>query len=103
VQHIDVSPESVHAFAGAANRALDVLRERMSRLSDTGKLGHRPLDAAVWEFHALCEGLATLEARCHFNDVDAERLWYDALSALVHGWERDDLWMNQSPSVIDAR
>jgi AcrR family transcriptional regulator len=102
VQHSDVSPESVHAFAGAAYRALDVLRERVSRLGDAAQLGHRPLDAAVWEFHALCEGLATLEARCLIPDADAERLWHDALSALVHGWERDDAWSSQLPLVIDA-
>jgi AcrR family transcriptional regulator len=102
VQRNDVSPESVHAFAGAANQALDVLRERVSRLGDAGWFSHRPLDAAVWEFHALCEGLATLEARCLIPDADAERLWRDALSALIRGWEHDDVWPNQVPSIIDA-
>ncbi|MFL5761987.1 MAG: TetR/AcrR family transcriptional regulator [Thermomicrobiales bacterium] len=102
VQHIDLSPESVHAFAGAAFRALDVLRERVSRLGDSAHLGHRPLDAAVLEFHALCEGLATLEARCSIPDADADRYWRDALSALVRGWERDDVWPTQVPSVTNA-
>jgi AcrR family transcriptional regulator len=102
VQQIDVSPESVHAFTDASYQALDVLRERVKRLGDAGQLRHRPLDAAVWEFHALCEGLATLEARCLIPDADAERLWRDALAALVHGWERDDVWLNQVPSVVDT-
>jgi AcrR family transcriptional regulator len=103
VQRVDVPPASGRAFADAADRALAVLRARVGRLGDTGRLGHRPLEAAVWEFHALCEGLATVETRCHIRGTDADRLWLDGLSALVHGWADDDTWTSQVPSDVDLR
>jgi AcrR family transcriptional regulator len=90
VQHIDVPVEAGRGFAGARYRALAVLQDRVARLSESGRLGHRPVETAVWEFHALCEGLAALEARCLLRSEDADPLWRDALSALVHGWHGDD-------------
>ena len=87
VQHIDVSRESSCEFADAANRALDVLSGYVSRLREAGKLGIRPVEDAAWEFHALCEGLAAVEARSLIRAEDADRLWADALSALVSGWD----------------
>jgi AcrR family transcriptional regulator len=86
VQRIDVPLESGREFAGAANRALAVLHGRVNRLGDAGQLGPRPVEAAAWEFHALCEGLAALEARCLFREEEADNLWRDALSALIYGW-----------------
>jgi len=90
VQRIDVPPESGRAFVGAADRALAELRGLVVRLSDADLLGHRPMEIAVWEFRALCEGLATNETRCPLFDVDADRLWSDALCALIRGWGCDD-------------
>jgi AcrR family transcriptional regulator len=87
VQHIDVPAESARAFSDAANRALSVLHERLNRLHTAGSPGHRSVPAAAWEFHALCEGLAAIEARCIIAGEDAERLWRDGLSALIAGWE----------------
>lgn len=86
VQRFELSPETARGFAFAADRALGVLRDRMARLGDAGGLGGRPLELAVLEFHALCEGLAAVEARCRFSESEANRLWTDALAALVHGW-----------------
>jgi hypothetical protein len=63
-----------------------VLHERVGRLADQEQVGHRTVEGAACELHALCEGLAALEERCRFRDEDGERLWTDALSALVHGW-----------------
>lgn len=94
VQHIDVPRESGRAFAGAASRALAVLHEQMGRLGDVGQLGQRPVEAAAWEFHALCEGLAAMEARGLIRGEDADRLWADALSALISGWGCDDSWLS---------
>jgi AcrR family transcriptional regulator len=89
VQRIDVPLDSGREFAGAAYRALGVLHERVSRLGEAGQLGPRTVEAAGWEFHALCEGLAAMEARdvrCNIQREDADRMWADALSALIRGW-----------------
>jgi len=91
VQRAGVLPETRQAFAGAANRALIVLQERIGRLDTAGLLGDRSPVDATWEFHALCEGLASLETRCSFPVAELERLWEDSLSALVRGWRRDTL------------
>jgi AcrR family transcriptional regulator len=88
VQHIEVPTESARGFMSAANRALAVLHQRIGHLDDVGRLGHRPVEVAAWEFHALCEGLAAIEARCIIRDEDADRIWRDALSALISGWCR---------------
>lgn len=90
VQHIDVPAESERGFAGAAGRALAVLHDRIRRLGDAARLGERGVEEAAWEFHALCEGLASLEARCLLRPEDADHLWRDALSALVRGWAIHD-------------
>jgi hypothetical protein len=82
--------ESGRAFAGAANRALAVLHERVSRLGEAGRLGPRSVEAAAWEFHALCEGLAAVEARCLIQGEAVDRVWADALSALISGWDCPD-------------
>jgi len=103
VQRIDVPPASGRAFAGAAFQALARLRERVSRLGDGGWLGDRPLETAVWEFHALCEGLAMLEVRCLVQGAAADRLWPDALSALIRGWGDDGSWPSEVPSDVDPR
>jgi AcrR family transcriptional regulator len=91
VQHIDIPGKSGRGFAGAAHRALAVLHVRVSRLGAVGRLGHRSVEAAACEFHALCEGLAAMEARCVIQGAEADRIWRDALSALIHGWERSSL------------
>lgn len=86
VQHIDVPLESGREFAGAAHRALAVLHEQVSRLDEAGQLGPRSVEAAACEFHALCEGLAAIEARGLIRGEDADRMCADALSALISGW-----------------
>lgn len=91
IQRADVSVEERQGFADAQFQALAVLEDRIARLGETGQLGERSVGSAVWQFHALCEGLAVLEARCLLRDEDAEALWTDALSALVRGWECQDV------------
>ena len=41
---------------------------------------------AVTEFHALCEGLAVLELRSALPPGEEERIWREALTALVRGF-----------------
>ena len=90
IQRVDVSADVVRGFEGPRLKALAILQDRITRLRESGELGHRSVEAAVWEYDALCEGLAVLEARCFMRDEDADHLWRDALTALVHGWDCDD-------------
>jgi AcrR family transcriptional regulator len=86
VQRLAVPADLAQGFRGAADHAMDSLRHRVARLGELGEIGARPLDDAIWGFHALCEGLAALELRCPLREGDAERVWRDALAALVTGW-----------------
>jgi AcrR family transcriptional regulator len=86
VQRTEVDTQTARSFSGSADRALVALRERLGRLQDAGLMGDRTLETATWEFHALCEGLSSMDARCGYRGTEAERLWVDALSALVNGW-----------------
>lgn len=90
IQRVDVSTDVVRRFEGPRLKALAILQDRITRLRESGQLGHRSAEVAVWEFHALCEGLAILEARCFMQDEDAVPLWQDALTSLVRGWDCAD-------------
>ena len=90
IQRVDVSADVVRGFEGPRLEALAILQDGITRLREFGQLGPRSVEAAVWEYHALCEGLAVLEARCGMRDEDAEHLWRDALSSLVRGWACQD-------------
>lgn len=86
IQHVTVSPEVAARFRGAADQALAGLHGRIRRLRDVGRLGSRSVSDAACEFHALCEGLAAFESRCLAPPTDIERIWRDAITALVAGW-----------------
>ena len=81
-----LAPAEVTARSRPA--AVDAMREltaRVARLEAAGLLGARSVDTATCEFHALCEGLAAIELRDALGP-DPERVWRDALSALVDGF-----------------
>jgi AcrR family transcriptional regulator len=86
VLRMAVPAELARRFRSAADHALDGLQRRIARLADARQLGSRSLSDAVCEFHALCEGLAALELRAMIPQGEAERIWRDALAALVTGW-----------------
>jgi hypothetical protein len=66
--------------------ALASLRERVARLEADDLLGGRSVPDATRAFHALCEGLAAMELRSLLPSGEEERIWRDALGALVHGF-----------------
>jgi AcrR family transcriptional regulator len=70
----------------AADAAFAVLAQRVERLEDAGLLRDQTVDEATLQFHALCEGLATVERRGLRAPFDAERLWRTGLSALIAGF-----------------
>ena len=51
-----------------------------------GCLGDQTVIEATLQFHALCEGLATLERRGTRTPFDAERVWRAGLGALIAGF-----------------
>lgn len=81
-----VPAEIAREFRSAQENALARLHARIRRLKHVGQLGARSEPQAAVEFHALCEGLAALEARCMLRPDEAEHVWRDALRALVAGW-----------------
>ena len=86
IQRALPSSELWPQFRAAANDALAVLSRRLARLQDGNLLARRTVRDATIHFHALCEGLAALELRATFPPDDAERIWRDALTALIAGF-----------------
>lgn len=88
IQQIAVSSQAAQLIYPAAERALESLHVRIGRVRDDDRLGERSLSDATWEFHSVCEGLAAVELRGIVAADEAERLWVDALTSLVVGWQR---------------
>jgi AcrR family transcriptional regulator len=62
------------------------LLARVTCVKDAGLLGERTVPDTATEFHALCEGLAAVELRGLMPPGQEERIWRDALTALVSGF-----------------
>jgi AcrR family transcriptional regulator len=73
-------------FSAAASRALVELERRIAPLAEADLLGGRSVDAAVFQFHALCEGLAAVELRGAYPPRVGEQMWREGLEALVAGF-----------------
>jgi AcrR family transcriptional regulator len=86
IQRTLPSSELWSRFRDAAGDALAELSRRMALLQERDLLGQRTVREAAFQFHALCEGLAAVELRVAVSPTDAERLWRDALTALVAGF-----------------
>lgn len=70
----------------SADHAMGLLRRRFERLADAGRLDGRTAAEATGQFHALCEGLATIELRspAMLGD-DPEHTWRRAVATLLSG------------------
>jgi len=86
VQRSMTSPRLAAHFDPAASEALGGLTARIARVEAAGLLGGRSVRDAVCEFHALCEGLASVELRGLMPTGREKRIWRDALTALVDGF-----------------
>jgi AcrR family transcriptional regulator len=73
-------------FRAAASEALAVLSRRLVYLQESDLLAQRTVRDATFQFHSLCEGLAAVELRETFPPGDAERIWREALTALIAGF-----------------
>ncbi|WP_353642476.1 TetR/AcrR family transcriptional regulator [Mesorhizobium sp. WSM2239] len=86
VQHRDVPVHLMGQFRSAARSALRRLHLRFERLHEHDALGRGSIDEEACQFHALCEGLAALEMRGLLPPGHEERMWREALSALIDGY-----------------
>jgi hypothetical protein len=62
------------------------LSRRLVHLQQSDLLGQGTVRDATIQFHSLCEGLAAVELRGTFPPSDGERIWHDALTALIAGF-----------------
>lgn len=86
IQRALPDPSLFAGYVEAAREALAVLHGRIARLEEAGRLGDRSVSDAATEFHSLCEGLAAMELRGMLRAGEMERIWRDALGALVRGF-----------------
>jgi AcrR family transcriptional regulator len=87
VQRLLPDPALAAQFGTAAAEAFGVLEAKVQRVKDEGLLGNRTVRHAAVEYHALCEGLASIELRGALIPAGTEeRVWREALSALVAGF-----------------
>ena len=86
VLQTSIPAEIAREFCDARDNAFARLQDRIKRLKNVGQLGTRDEYQAAMEFHALCEGLASLESRKVLRSDEAEQMWRDALRSLVTGW-----------------
>jgi len=86
IQRTLPDPALFAGYVEAAREALAVLHGRIARLEQAGRLGDRSVSDAATEFHSLCEGLAAMELRGMLRAGEMERIWRDALGALVRGF-----------------
>jgi AcrR family transcriptional regulator len=86
IQRALPDPDLFQGYVAAGRDAMAVLHRRVERLDAGGVLGRRTVTDAAAEFHALCEGLAAIELRGMFRAGEEERIWRDALGALVRGF-----------------
>jgi AcrR family transcriptional regulator len=86
VQRTVGSPTLADEITIAQITAFEGLQTKVARIKDAGLLGGRTARDAATQFHALCEGLAALELRGQIPPDEGERLWRDALGALVTGF-----------------
>ncbi|WP_402468976.1 TetR/AcrR family transcriptional regulator [Isoptericola aurantiacus] len=83
IQRAKAGPGTLTHRSG--QRASARLLVRLERLEEAGLLPHRDPHEAAQEFHALCEGLASLQLRGALPPDQSERVWRAALTTMVDG------------------
>ena len=90
IQRLLPDPDLAAQFSAAAAETFEILEAKVQRVKDAGLLGNRTVRDAAVEYHALCEGLASVELRgALIASGTAERVWRDALTTLVAGFATD--------------
>jgi AcrR family transcriptional regulator len=77
------------AERAAARVSIGRLRERVKRCQAAGLLADRDPVAVAWQFHAFCQGLASIELQGWLPPgMDGAAFWREALAAFVSGAAR---------------
>lgn len=85
VKRIDVASHLSPEIWATAAIAFDELQRRFEPLAASGRLAAPNTRSAARTFHALCEGLASLESRSMLPDEHEEATWREALGFLLSG------------------
>lgn len=82
----DAKPSEEERAVG--REALALLQSRVQRCADAGLLRKRSVGSATAAFHALCQGLASMELQGWLDHYPggAERVWEETLTSLVKGF-----------------
>lgn len=88
MQQRELPADLARGLGEAAGDAWTRLVARVERLAESAPLG-RSVHEAATQYHALCEGLAAVELRGFLTRGDEERMWRQALTALVLGFTVD--------------
>ncbi len=80
---IDLGPGAGEASANAFGR----LSARLERAREACSVPDRPIDELGLEFHALCQGLASVELCGLVSTTQADQMWTDSLKDLLAGWQ----------------
>ncbi len=97
VQQVATPLEVIRQWDTPRQAAWGLFERRVARLGVTS------LSEAAFTVNAMCEGLAGVELRCRLDPVAGERLWREAMAALVAGITRHDSDRLQSTPAIGAR
>jgi AcrR family transcriptional regulator len=103
IQRTLPSSELWPQFRAAASDALAVLSRRLVHLQERDLLGQRTVRDATFQFHSLCEGLAAVELRETFPRGDGERIWREALTALITGFATTPPRQPPNPTTTNRR
>lgn len=85
IQHVDVASHLAANIRPTATVAFDELQRRFQPLEASGRLAAPSTRSAARTFHALCEGLASLESRSMLPKDKEEATWNEALASLLSG------------------
>jgi AcrR family transcriptional regulator len=91
VPDLELGPE----FGQVAYEAFGRMQALVERVAPDGPA----VQERALAFHALTEGLASMEVRGQMLDtLNAERIWRDALTTMVRGFETDRVDAERAPS-----
>lgn len=95
VPDLELGPDFGRVAYGAFGR----MQSRVERLEPTGSRDGQEVHERALAFHALTEGLGSMEVRGQMlAEVDAERVWRSALTRMVRGFASDPVSVGPAAS-----